>query len=78
MDRFTKTTLAVIAACLFVIASDILGFPPKAQADSAAAGGGETNSSLAAVTKAGDVYFINDRDDIYHCINGKCTLAMDN
>ena len=78
MDRFTKTTLAVITACLLVIASDDINFPPNAQAETGAAAAEHPNSKLTAVTQDGHVYFMDGSENIYHCLNGKCTLAMEN
>ena len=74
MDRYTKTVLTVIAGCLLVLVGNQIDFPSKAYAETGAEG---QSGKLAAVTEQGDVYFMDDGENIYHCLSGKCSKILD-
>ena len=77
MDRYTKTVLTVIAGCLLVLVGAQIDFPPKAYAETGAAGVEGGLGKLAAVTEQGDVYFMDGGENIYHCLSGRCSKVLD-
>ena len=77
MDRYTRTVLTVIAGCLLVLVGAQIDFPPKAYAETGAAGAEGSQSKLAAVTEQGDVYFMDGNEIIYHCLSGRCSKVLD-
>ena len=77
MDCYTKTVLTVIAGCLLVLVGAQVDFSSKAYAETGAAGAEGASGKLAAVTEQGDVYFMDGGENIYHCLEGKCSMVLD-